>query len=183
MYPLFVTLSIKYRIHSIRCRGYYLFHRPICAAPIWEQHLLISVNLSLVPRPLPCFQCTLDTADEAEKSDPFTDIEENDDELEDELVLDDRMLNCIHMYCYHEPRKPHPVYSIGIESQDPLNLGDVHTCYSKPSRGYYSRVATISFNASGGVASIRERQLIEWCLIERIRLENDIVHTHTQYMT
>ena len=46
------------------------------------------MNLSLVPRPLPHFQCTLNTADDAEESDPFTDIEEDNDELENELVLD-----------------------------------------------------------------------------------------------
>ena len=42
------------------------------------------------PQTTPIFQCTLDTTDEAEKSDPFTDIEEDEDELEaNELVLDD----------------------------------------------------------------------------------------------
>ena len=30
-----------------------------------------------------------DTADESEESDPFVDIEEDEDELENELVLDD----------------------------------------------------------------------------------------------
>ena len=44
---------------------------------------MISVNLTLVPRPLPNFQCTLDTVDEAEESDPFTDIEEDIDKLEE----------------------------------------------------------------------------------------------------
>ena len=48
---------------------------------------MISVNLSLVPRQLPSFQCTLDTADEAEESDPFTDIEEDVDELEENELL------------------------------------------------------------------------------------------------
>ena len=47
------------------------------------------MNSSLIPRPLPHFQCTLDTADEAEESDPFTDIEEDDDELGNKLILDD----------------------------------------------------------------------------------------------
>ena len=35
------------------------------------------------------------------------------------------------------------------------------TCYSNTSRGYYSRAASISFRASGGAASIRERRPIE----------------------
>ena len=56
------------------------------AASNREQRLLISVNLSLVPRPLPHFQCT----DKADESDLFTNIEEDEDELEEnELVLDD----------------------------------------------------------------------------------------------
>ena len=84
-----------YHIRLIRRRGYYFFHCPILcgvysrAVTKREQCLLISVELSLIPRPLPCFQCTFDTADEAEESDPFIDIEEDDDELENELVLDD----------------------------------------------------------------------------------------------
>ena len=48
------------------------------------------MNLSLIPRSLPHFQCTLNTADKAEESDPFADTEEDKDELEEnELVLDD----------------------------------------------------------------------------------------------
>ena len=76
-------------IHTI------LFHRPIlCDVYLrvvtnQERRLLISVNLSLIPRPLPHFQCTLDTADEAQESDPFADIEEDEDELEEnEFILD-----------------------------------------------------------------------------------------------
>ena len=48
---------------------------------------MISVNLSLIPRSLPNFQCTLGTADEAEESDPFTDIEEDVDKLEENELL------------------------------------------------------------------------------------------------
>ena len=76
-----------YRIRSIRRCGYYLFHHPILcgvylrAVTNREWRLLISVDLSLVPRPLSHFQCTLDTADEAEESDPFADIEEDDDKF------------------------------------------------------------------------------------------------------
>ena len=81
--------KIPCRIRSIRCRGYDLFDRPILAASIRERRLL---NLSLAPDH-PLFQCALDTADEAEESDPFADIEE--DELDNELVLDNCMLNCI----------------------------------------------------------------------------------------
>ena len=50
------------------------------------------MNLSLIPRSLPHFQCTLNTADKAEESaaDPFADTEEDKDKLEEnELVLDD----------------------------------------------------------------------------------------------
>ena len=47
----------------------------------------------------------------------------------------------------HEPRKPHP-----------MRFVDVCTCYSSSK---YSRVATLSFSAPGGAASIREQQLIE----------------------
>ena len=90
------AISNIYRIRLIRHCGYYLFHCPILCgiysrvATNQEWHLLISLNLSLVPRPLPRFQCTLNTVDEAEKSDPFTDIEEDEDEVEvNELVLDD----------------------------------------------------------------------------------------------
>ena len=87
--------KIPCRIRSIRCRGYDLFHRPILcgiysrAATNRERRLL---NLSLAPDH-PLFQCALDTADEAEESDPFADIEV--DELDNELVRDDCMLNCI----------------------------------------------------------------------------------------
>ena len=60
------------------------------SVPIRERCLLISVNLCLFPNPFPRFQWTLNTADEAEKSDPFADIEEDKDELEEnELVFDD----------------------------------------------------------------------------------------------
>ena len=83
---------IVYCIRLIRRRGYYLFYHPsLCgvylrAATNQERRLLISVNLSLIPRSLPHFQYTLNTADKAEESD----TEEDKDELEEnELVLDD----------------------------------------------------------------------------------------------
>ena len=49
------------------------------------------MNWSLVPREtIRTETATLDTAYEAEQSDPFADIEEDEDELEEnELVLDD----------------------------------------------------------------------------------------------
>ena len=43
---------------------------------------------------------------------------------------------------------------------------NVCTCYSNSSHGYYLRAATISFSASWGAASIREWRLFEssvWC--------------------
>ena len=143
----------NYCICSIRHRGYYLFYHPILcsvysrAATNRERHLLISVDLSLIPRPLPHFQCTLDTADEAEESDPFADIEEDDDKFwKNELVLDDCYYK-LYAVNVREPCKPHPMRFI-----------DVRTCYFS---GYYLRVATISFSVSGGVASIWERRLIK----------------------
>ena len=66
------------------------FTAQLFLVPIRERCLLISVNLCLFPNPFPHFQWTLNTADEAEKSDPFADIEEDKDELEEnELVFDD----------------------------------------------------------------------------------------------
>ena len=80
-----------------------------------------------------------ETATLHDNSDPFADIEEDEDELEqNELVLlvDYSLLV---YFVYHAAR----------------------TCYSNTSHGYYSRAATISFSASGGAASIRERRLME----------------------
>ena len=85
-----------YHIRSIRRRGYYLFHRPILygiysrVVTNRERLLLIQANLSLIPRPLPRFQCTLDTADESDESDTLADIKMDEDKLEEnKLVLDD----------------------------------------------------------------------------------------------
>ena len=84
----------RYCIHSIRRRGYYLFHRPVLCgiysrvATNQEQRLLISVNLTLVPRPLPLFNVHGESGD-GEKSDRFTDLEEDEDRLQNELLLDD----------------------------------------------------------------------------------------------
>ena len=80
LYTIFARSDAVVTIYSIA---------QFSVASIQERHLLISVNLSFVPRPLPCFQCTLDTADEAEESDPFTDIEEDENKLENKLILDD----------------------------------------------------------------------------------------------
>ena len=50
------------------------------AAIIREQRLFLSVNVSLIK---------IDTTDEEEEGDPFADIEEDENELEEnELVLD-----------------------------------------------------------------------------------------------
>ena len=106
---LLVNHNTRYYSHSIweqllysldQTPRYYLFHHPILCgiysrvATNWEWCLLIPANLSLIPRPLLHFQCTLNTADESEESDPFADIEDEDELEENEFVLDDSQLYC-----------------------------------------------------------------------------------------
>ena len=77
------------------------------------------------------YMATLDIADEAEESDPFADIEEDKDELEEnKLVLDD---------CY--------LYTVYVSLAS-------HTPFTE-------LLYNVSFNTFGGTASIREQRLIE----------------------
>ena len=76
---------------------------------------------------------------EIEESDPFSDNDEDENEMEEsEVVLEDCSV------C-HESR------------------GFVHVrmCYSNKSHSQYLRAVTISFSTSASVASIREQLLIE----------------------
>ena len=83
---LLVNHNTRYYSHSIweqllysldQTPRYYLFHHPILCgiysrvATNREWCLLIPANLSLISRPLLHFQCTLNTADESEESDPW----------------------------------------------------------------------------------------------------------------
>ena len=62
-----------------------------------ERRLLISVDLSLIPRPLPRFQCTLNTVDEAEESDLFADRHRGRQWriLKEQLLLNCMLLTCV----------------------------------------------------------------------------------------
>ena len=86
------TLFYKYCICSIRRCGYYLFHHTILcgfysrAATIREQRLLNSVSQSVKS-----FVNVKAMDTEFKESDPFTDVEEDKDELEETKLV---LVNC-----------------------------------------------------------------------------------------
>ena len=107
------------------------------------------------------YMATLDIADEAEEFDPFADIKEDEDKLEDnKLVLDDCYLYTVYVSLASHTPFTVLLYNIIMRHMHCYRVTrfvDVRMCYSNSSRGYYSRVATIPFNTSGGIASIREQ--------------------------
>ena len=95
-----------YHIHSIRCHGYYLFHYAI----LYGFYLRVAfiIKLGTEDEEIHCLKEGGEAADaresirrdtamlatatdtELQESDPFTDVEEDEDELEEnELVLED----------------------------------------------------------------------------------------------
>ena len=137
--------AYRYRIRSIRRRGYYLFHHAILcgfysrAATIRERRLLNSVVI-------------------VQKSFRACGISVNTDETEDEEIhclkeggVSADARESIRRHCHACHCNGYPV----------TRFVHVRTCFLNVSRGYYSRAATISFSTSGGAATIRERQLIE----------------------
>ena len=113
------------------------FNTRFCAATIRERQLFL---LSL-----------LDTVEVGE-SDPFADVEEDENELEEnKVVLED---------CY--------IVAVTRVTSNCMVLPSsyartrfVHVLYSNICHGYHSRAATISFSSAGSAATIQERRLIE----------------------
>ena len=92
------------------------------------------------------------------QTDPFADVEENEDELEENTPVYWRTANLLYMrsynYCtYH-------LYYFDIANRV-MRLVHVCTCYLNISHGLYLRAATISFSKSGSAVTISEWQLIE----------------------
>ena len=105
---------------------------------------------------------------EASPHPPFADVEEDENELEEnETVLEE-------CYIVAVASSPGPekglwtrlIVAVSITVwcfHQVMHRGTrfIHVLYSNSGRGYYSRVATISFSSAGSAATIRERQLIE----------------------